>query len=114
MDCAKHPCNPLREAVEKLQGECFEFNLMDKGGRYFYDVCPFTIVTQEDLGRNEFNMGAYVGWDTHHPALKMSFVGGTYCNAEDGHRRSTIEFHCGKETKVVEVNEPNPCNYWIR
>jgi len=84
---------------------CFEM----KTSEYVYKVCPYDKATQKPLhGGSETNLGKWDSWNDDF--TEMKFTRGTRCwNGPD--RSTTVKVKCGKENKLLSVDEPNRCEY---
>ncbi|EGD76348.1 hypothetical protein PTSG_01048 [Salpingoeca rosetta] len=96
-----------------LLEECFD--IVDR--EYRYKLCMFDRVTQEPKnGGRSTSLGSWQGWETE--AGQPNYSQATFAHGEkcwNGPERSTqVMFVCGTETKVVEVGEPNRCEYMMR
>eukprot|EP00043_Microstomoeca_roanoka_P025753 m.9769 g.9769 ORF g.9769 m.9769 type:complete len:474 (+) comp5818_c0_seq1:86-1507(+) len=97
-----------------LLDQCWEI----EDREYRYKLCMFDKVTQEPKnGGRSTSLGTWRGWaagegghtDYHH----AEFTDGEKC--WNGPNRSTkVEFVCGPATRIVEVSEPNRCEYAMR
>ncbi|VDK75677.1 unnamed protein product [Litomosoides sigmodontis] len=92
-----------------LKGRCFELD----ENEYVYKLCLFEKAVQK--GKNsaiDTDLGKWSGWIGSEPnkyALQ-SYQKGTPCwNGPD--RSTKVITECGKETELVEVLEPNKCEY---
>lgn len=91
-------------AYHALYGNTYDFS--DK--EYTYKLDSFSEVRQTKPGHSS-NLGRYKGWDEHKPNV-MIFDGGDRCwGAPD--RSTKVTFICGDEHKVIDVKEPNKCEY---
>jgi len=84
---------------------CFEM----KTSEYVYKICPYEKATQKPLhGGSETNLGKWDSWNDDF--TEMKFTRGTRCwNGPD--RSTTVKVKCGKENKLLSVDEPNRCEY---
>merc|ERR1712131_296784 len=84
---------------------CFEM----KTSEYVYKTCPYEKATQKPLhGGSETNLGKWDSWNDDF--TEMKFTRGTRCwNGPD--RSTTVKVKCGKENKLLSVDEPNRCEY---
>ncbi|KAJ3109369.1 hypothetical protein HDU96_007234 [Phlyctochytrium bullatum] len=104
-------------ALEMLKG-CWSYDTPE----YIYDVCFFDRAVQKSKNGGDVSLGNWQGWtgkdltafsgkDLRYTEAK--FEGGLGC--WNGPERSMlVRLECGEETKVLEVSEPNKCEYEAR
>ena len=80
-----------------------------KTSEYVYKICPYEKATQKPLhGGSETNLGKWDSWNDDFSEMK--FNRWTRCwNGPD--RSTTVKVKCGKENKLLSVDEPNRCEY---
>lgn len=83
----------------ELVDQCFTL----KKQQYKYEVCPFKSVKQDHT-----NLGNWGNWGDGHST--MQFTGGGSC-WQGPSRSAKVRLHCGRETKVLTVDEPERCTY---
>eukprot|EP00049_Salpingoeca_infusionum_P010984 m.189777 g.189777 ORF g.189777 m.189777 type:complete len:471 (+) comp14800_c1_seq1:62-1474(+) len=88
-----------------LLGQCFEY--IDR--EYKYKICPFDKATQEPKkGGRSTSLGKWNGFADEY--AKMSFTNGEKC--WNGPARSmSVTVVCGSESALLDVQEPNRCEY---
>lgn len=100
----------LHQEFATLDGQCFEYD--DK--EYVYNLCLFQKVTQKSKnGGGEVglgNWGEWAGVDNKYSVMK--YTNGVGC-WNGPNRMTTVNVHCGLETKLLSVTEPYRCEYKI-
>eukprot|EP00658_Telonema_sp_P-2_P079729 TRINITY_DN7786_c0_g1_i3.p1 TRINITY_DN7786_c0_g1~~TRINITY_DN7786_c0_g1_i3.p1 ORF type:complete len:614 (+),score=180.59 TRINITY_DN7786_c0_g1_i3:196-2037(+) len=83
----------------ELKGQCFDLRKQ----QYVYKVCPFSNVKQDHTGLG--NWGEWIdGYTTMH------FTGGGSC-WQGPSRSAKVHLGCGRENKILTVDEPERCTY---
>lgn len=91
-------------AYHALYGNTYEF--ADK--EYTYKLNAFTDVQQTKPGHSS-TLGKWKGWDENKPNV-MIYENGDRCwGAPD--RSTRVTLLCGDDHKVIDVKEPNKCEY---
>jgi len=92
-----------------LSGQCFEYT----DNEYVYKMCPYESCSQRSkVGGSETRLGSWVDWSgpENNKYGLMKFTGGQQC--WNGPARSTMVYvHCGLDTQLTSVSEPNRCEY---
>ncbi|XP_028170647.1 glucosidase 2 subunit beta [Ostrinia furnacalis] len=100
----------LHQEFATLDGQCFEYD--DK--EYVYRLCMFQKVTQKSKnGGGEVGLGNWGEWagdDNKYSVMK--YTNGVGC-WNGPNRMTTVNVHCGLETKLLSVTEPYRCEYKI-
>jgi len=91
-------------AYHALYGNTYEF--ADK--EYTYKLNGFNDVQQTKPGHSS-NLGRWKGWDDKKPNVMIYDNGDRCWGASD--RSTRVTLICGEEHKVVDVKEPNKCEY---
>ncbi|KAK9786586.1 hypothetical protein WJX73_004059 [Symbiochloris irregularis] len=90
-------------AFMPLIDRCIEANV----DKYTYSVCPFKDAHQKDGGA-QTKLGGWSGWESN--GSVMSFTNGQGC--WNGPARSiTVTVVCGQDEALMNVLEPNRCEY---
>ncbi|KAK5670541.1 hypothetical protein BDV3_002722 [Batrachochytrium dendrobatidis] len=99
---------------EGLYKKCIKFVAPE----YTYEVCPLETVKQIIKGEGDVTLGSFTRWgrrDTTKPSepyTAMMFENGQQC--WNGPSRSVeLVLRCGTEFKIVSVNEPSKCEYYM-
>ncbi|KAH6593543.1 hypothetical protein BASA50_007257 [Batrachochytrium salamandrivorans] len=99
---------------EGLYKQCFKF----VDAEYTYEVCPMESVKQiPKNGGDEVQLGEFTRWGrrgvdstSNHNYMSMMFENGQAC--WNGPLRSVeLVLECGKEFRILSVNEPSKCEY---
>jgi protein kinase C substrate 80K-H len=91
------------DALMELLDKCFSL----EHKQYTYEVCPYNKASQKERG-SATSLGNFVRYESDKDELV--FEGGQSC--WNGPQRSArIKLVCGKENKVVSVDEPSRCVY---
>ena len=81
-------------------------------GRYTYEVCPFSNISQKDTAYH-YLLGLWSGWqeEANGEAMgaRMSFSDGCACGSK--RRRAMLTLTCGKALAVLDVAEAPTCEY---
>lgn len=91
-------------AYHALYGNTYEF----ADNEYTYKLNAFTDVQQTKPGHSS-TLGRWKGWDELKPNVMIYDSGDRCWGAPDRSTRVTLV--CGDEHKVVDVKEPNKCEY---
>ncbi|CAG5046596.1 unnamed protein product [Parnassius apollo] len=101
----------LHQEYATLDGQCLEYE--DK--EYVYKLCLFQKVTQKSKnGGAEVGLGNWGEWagEDNNKYSVMKYTNGIACwNGPS--RMTTVNIHCGLETKILSVTEPYRCEYKI-
>lgn len=92
-----------------MDGKCYDVQVK----QYTYEVCPFVNAKQKE-GQSSTSLGNWDGLkeDPVTGEMTMKFTGGQTC--WQGPARSlTVKLKCGREEKLLTVEEPNKCVYEI-
>lgn len=94
-----------------LHTTCYKF----EDREYLYTLCPFQRISQQPRnGGTETNLGHWEDWlplDDNKYARQRYMHGASCWN---GPQRSTIvHLKCGLESQIINVSEPNRCEYLI-
>ncbi|VDK29089.1 unnamed protein product [Gongylonema pulchrum] len=95
-------------AWASLKGKCIEMN----ENEYTYKLCLFDRATQKSRSNDfEIEIGKWGSWIGEPDKFTVQkYENGAAC--WNGPERSTkVYIECGEETELVEVSEPNKCEY---
>eukprot|EP00188_Purpureofilum_apyrenoidigerum_P001273 Plantae.Rhodophyta-Purpureofilum_apyrenoidigerum.ctg16845.p1 GENE.Plantae.Rhodophyta-Purpureofilum_apyrenoidigerum.ctg16845~~Plantae.Rhodophyta-Purpureofilum_apyrenoidigerum.ctg16845.p1 ORF type:complete len:439 (+),score=103.86 Plantae.Rhodophyta-Purpureofilum_apyrenoidigerum.ctg16845:154-1470(+) len=92
-------------AMRTLAKDCVDA----KFGPYTYVFCAYWDIRQFQRGRQLANMGRWSRWEDG----EQVYENGSQCY--DGPKRSTrVTLTCGDDTKILEVNEPEKCEFQMK
>ena len=94
-------------AYHGLYGTTYEF--IDK--EYTYKLNAFTDVQQTKPGHSS-NLGRWKNWDENKSNVMIYDSGDRCWGAPD--RSTRVTLICGDENKIIDVQEPNKCEYAIK
>ncbi|XP_068622972.1 glucosidase 2 subunit beta [Battus philenor] len=101
----------LQQEYATLDGQCLEYE--DK--EYVYKLCLFQKVTQKSKnGGAEVGLGNWGEWagEDGNKYSVMKYTNGVAC-WNGPNRMTTVNIHCGLETKMLSVTEPYRCEYKV-
>lgn len=101
----------FQQEFATLDGQCFEYE--DK--EYIYKLCMFQKMTQKSKnGGSEVGLGNWGEWsgDENNKYSAMKYTNGVAC-WNGPNRMTTVNVHCGLETKMLSVTEPFRCEYKV-
>ncbi|XP_061704773.1 glucosidase 2 subunit beta [Cydia pomonella] len=101
----------LQQEFATLDGQCFEYE--DK--EYIYKLCMFQKMTQKSKnGGSEVGLGNWGEWggEENKKYSVMKYTNGLAC-WNGPNRITTVNIHCGLETKMLSVTEPFRCEYKV-
>ena len=87
------------EEFHMMSTPCIEGNV----GEYTYKVCPF-----KDIHQGSTLLGKW----KERGDMEWRFDQGNHC-WNHGARKATVKLECGEENKILDVYEPNTCDYVV-
>lgn len=96
--------------LKVLSEKCYNFSTE----KYRFELCPFFNVTQHETSNlwNAYKgfIGSWLHWKIEdNKFVAMVFANGDSCG--DVEREATVYLHCGTTDGILNVTEPEKCNY---